>query len=456
MLTSEIEKQRLDKRYQSIRRTINSSNANSGASDSTVIYSNKAKHVKENNRPPAVTTDTTKSPADSSITITSTNSTSTAIPTTKQPTSTTAAATTVNSVAAPPQQSPQVDISALLNQPGARFIMRPDLRTLIRRNPTAHEFLKQSKHLKSIILSVQANGAVYYPRYQHNKELVKFVNMFSDPSLPLPAGWDMKFEKTSKVFFVDHNSRSTTFIDPRLPALLLAPTTTNANNTPSPTGTLNGSTGSGGESCADLPTTSTTPPPPSNQHITTITTITPPSTLPKQYQSVSKLTPVPEATAVTNGGSSSSSVLQPPQFPPPPPPSVPPQPPNRPSQAQPAATTTTPASSTATTTSTLTYADRVVAFIQQPHLFDLIKRHGLQLTAKQRDKIGMIRQEGRQVYDRMCADLDLAAIVSQLEEHIMSYVVVPTTASTTTSQQLLPSAASNGSISTDTAEATTR
>ena len=66
---------------------------------------------------------------------------------------------------------------------------------------------------------IRTNPAVYYKKYQHNKELVKFLNFFSDQNLPLPAGWEMKYEKNNKVFFVDHNSRSTTFIDPRLPLL---------------------------------------------------------------------------------------------------------------------------------------------------------------------------------------------------------------------------------------------
>ena len=43
--------------------------------------------------------------------------------------------------------------------------------------------------------------------------------MFTDKRQPLPEGWEMKFEKSSKIFFVDHSSRSTTYIDPRLPAM---------------------------------------------------------------------------------------------------------------------------------------------------------------------------------------------------------------------------------------------
>ena len=128
----------------------------------------------------------------------------------------------------------------------------------------------------------------------------------------------------------------------------------------------------------------------------------------------------------------SSVNLQPPLFPPPPPPSVPPVLATKPLSQATAAAQALPAP--------LSYADRVVAFLQQPNLFDLLRRHSLQLTPKQRDKLSLIRQDGRLVYDRMCADLDLASVVSQLEELIMSYVVVGNQSTT------MSTAPSNASI----------
>ena len=131
----------------------------------------------------------------------------------------------------------------------------------------------------------------------------------------------------------------------------------------------------------------------------------------------------------------SSVNLQPPLFPPPPPPSVPPVLATKPLSQATAAAQALPAP--------LSYADRVVAFLQQPNLFDLLRRHSLQLTPKQRDKLSLIRQDGRLVYDRMCADLDLASVVSQLEELIMSYVVVGNQSTT------MSTAPSNASISSE-------
>lgn len=54
-------------------------------------------------------------------------------------------------------------------------------------------------------------------RYQHSRELVKLLSRFAQSSRPLPPGWDTRFDWGSVVFYVDHNTQSTTYIDPRLP-----------------------------------------------------------------------------------------------------------------------------------------------------------------------------------------------------------------------------------------------
>ena len=43
---------------------------------------------------------------------------------------------------------------------------------------------------------------------------------------PLPSGWEMKFASNGKPYFVDHNTRSTTWVDPR--GILATPTTPTA------------------------------------------------------------------------------------------------------------------------------------------------------------------------------------------------------------------------------------
>ena len=288
MLASEIDKQRLDKRYQSIRRTItvNGDQNNSLCSDATsmTVFSNKAKPIgkRQLSGPIDADSNSSSSPPSTAAIIAS------------NPVPPANLATTITPPTPLPAPKQSLDTAALLNQPGARFILRTDLQSILKRNQLgARELLKQSKHLVEIIQKIRANPAVYYPRYQHNKELVGFINLFSDTSLPLPTGWEIKCENSNKKFFVDHNSRSTTFIDPRLPSppLISQPSATAASAT---------------TTVANSPATATTAPElqssetPVSAHITTITTITPPSTLTRQnQQQQSKLTPVLETAAAT-------------------------------------------------------------------------------------------------------------------------------------------------------------
>jgi hypothetical protein len=121
--------------------------------------------------------------------------------------------TTTTTATTPVTQDP------ILKQPGLLFILRSDLQNLVKNNQSAKDLIKQSSNLILILQRIRTSPVVYYKKYQHNKELVKFLNLFGDENQPLPSGWEMKYEKNNKVFFVDHNSRSTTFIDPRLPLL---------------------------------------------------------------------------------------------------------------------------------------------------------------------------------------------------------------------------------------------
>ncbi|XP_013882502.1 E3 ubiquitin-protein ligase HECW2 [Austrofundulus limnaeus] len=67
------------------------------------------------------------------------------------------------------------------------------------------------------MISKVRRDAHHFERYQHNRDLVGFLNLFANKQLELPRGWEMKHDHSGKPFFVDHNSRATTFIDPRLP-----------------------------------------------------------------------------------------------------------------------------------------------------------------------------------------------------------------------------------------------
>ncbi|KAM9334025.1 E3 ubiquitin-protein ligase HECW2 [Symphorus nematophorus] len=118
-----------------------------------------------------------------------------------------------NSVA---QSGSRSRLTLLLQSPSAKFLTSPDFFTVLHSNPSAYRMFTTNTCLKHMISKVRRD-AHHFERYQHNRDLVAFLNMFANKQLELPRGWEMKHDHTGKPFFVDHNCRATTFIDPRLP-----------------------------------------------------------------------------------------------------------------------------------------------------------------------------------------------------------------------------------------------
>ncbi|XP_057679837.1 E3 ubiquitin-protein ligase HECW1-like isoform X3 [Corythoichthys intestinalis] len=107
-------------------------------------------------------------------------------------------------------------ISQLLQSPAVKFITHPEFFTMLHSNYSAYRMFTSSSCVKHMILKVRRD-AKNFERYQHNRDLVVFLNKFADTQLELPRGWEIKTDPQGKSFFVDHNSRATTFIDPRIP-----------------------------------------------------------------------------------------------------------------------------------------------------------------------------------------------------------------------------------------------
>ncbi|XP_061522238.1 E3 ubiquitin-protein ligase HECW1 isoform X3 [Phycodurus eques] len=107
-------------------------------------------------------------------------------------------------------------ISQLLQSPAVKFITHPEFFTMLHSNYSAYRIFTSSSCVKHMILKVRRD-AKNFERYQHNRDLVVFLNKFVDTQLELPRGWEIKTDPQGKSFFVDHNSRATTFIDPRIP-----------------------------------------------------------------------------------------------------------------------------------------------------------------------------------------------------------------------------------------------
>ncbi|MEQ2162966.1 hypothetical protein GOODEAATRI_025373, partial [Goodea atripinnis] len=65
-------------------------------------------------------------------------------------------------------------------------------------NRSAYRMFTSNTCLKHMISKVRRD-AHYFERYQHNRDLVTFLNMFANKQLELPRGWEMKHDHTGKV-----------------------------------------------------------------------------------------------------------------------------------------------------------------------------------------------------------------------------------------------------------------
>ena len=174
-----IDRERMDKRYQSIRRTATNRSINSSVVDSSSIL-------------------TTDNPSTNNATTTNDISSSSSSSSSSASSSTT-----------------QTNEDYLRSTPALKFICRSDFYQFFKTHREARQMTK-SDSLAGILQRIR-HEPLLFKRYQHNKELVRFLNLFADPTRTLPSRWDIKHDDSGKVFFVDHNTRSTTYIDPRLP-----------------------------------------------------------------------------------------------------------------------------------------------------------------------------------------------------------------------------------------------
>ncbi|XP_068630023.1 E3 ubiquitin-protein ligase HECW2 isoform X2 [Battus philenor] len=106
--------------------------------------------------------------------------------------------------------------------PAAEFLARPDFYSILHMNQEASALYNGNSTLKHMISKIRRDTASF-ERYQHNRDLVALVNMFSEQDRDLPLGWDTKLDRNGKRFFVDHVLRRTTFMDPRLPRAARVP-----------------------------------------------------------------------------------------------------------------------------------------------------------------------------------------------------------------------------------------
>ncbi|KAM4606558.1 E3 ubiquitin-protein ligase HECW1 [Polymixia lowei] len=242
-------------------------------------------------------------------------------------------------------------IGLLLQSPAVKFVTHPEFFTVLHGNYGAYRMFTNSTCVKHMILKVRRD-ARNFERYQHNRDLVVFLNKFADTRLELPRGWEIKTDPQGKSFFVDHNSRATTFIDPRIPL-------------------QNGR----------LPS-----------HLT-------------HRQHLQRLRSYSAGEASDVSRSRGASLM-----------------------ARPANSLVAAIRSQYQTDSlplaTPSYNDKIVAFLRQPSVFDMLQERQPSLTRNHalREKIHYIRTEGSQGLEKLSCDADLVILLSLFEEEIMSYI----------------------------------
>ncbi|XP_029314123.1 E3 ubiquitin-protein ligase HECW1 [Cottoperca gobio] len=242
-------------------------------------------------------------------------------------------------------------ISHLLQSPAVKFITHPEFFTVLHSNYAAYRVFTSSSCVKHMILKVRRD-ARNFERYQHNRDLVVFLNKFADTQLELPRGWEIKTDPQGKSFFVDHNSRATTFIDPRIPLQ---------------NGRLPGHLAH-------------------RQHLQRL----------RSYSAgeASDVSRSRGASLMARPGNSLVAAIR------------------------------GQHNNTSQQLTAPSYNDKIVAFLRQPNIFDMLQERQPSLSRNHalREKIHYLRTEGTQGVEKLSCDADLVILLSLFEEEIMTYV----------------------------------
>ncbi|KAI5745050.1 hypothetical protein M8J76_007751 [Diaphorina citri] len=103
-----------------------------------------------------------------------------------------------------------------LIMPAVKFLSRPDFFTVLHMNQEALYLYNRNSSLKHMVSKIRRDSNSF-DRYQHNRDLIAFINLFADSVRELPRGWETKVDRSGKLFFIDHTTKTTTFMDPRVP-----------------------------------------------------------------------------------------------------------------------------------------------------------------------------------------------------------------------------------------------
>lgn len=109
-----------------------------------------------------------------------------------------------------------LEMKNLSVHPAVIMLCRPDFYSMLHTNEDALSIYNRNPALKHMIIRIRRDSQCFQ-RYQYNKDLVALVNTFAQLNRDLPSCWETKLDQSGKQFFIDHNNRKTSFMDPRLP-----------------------------------------------------------------------------------------------------------------------------------------------------------------------------------------------------------------------------------------------
>ncbi|XP_073832023.1 hecw ubiquitin protein ligase isoform X2 [Musca autumnalis] len=275
--------------------------------------------------------------------------------------------------------------------PAVLMLCRPDFYSMLHTNEDALAIYNRNTALKHMVIRIRRDPSCFQ-RYQYNKDLVALVNSFAQLNRDLPSSWETKLDQSGKQFFIDHNNRQTSFMDPRLPIdcpRIIRHRQQQQQQQHHPQfDAIDGNciSAAAGGNHPPLP-----PPRPSSTSSSSMTTTNSRQSQFMQNDNMPHYTPSSTSSSYNNGPSSSVS-----------------------------------SSNNSYHEIPVAYNEKVIAFLRQPNIIEILReRQGQNNVSRSlREKINILRVEGVPALERMAHDLQLTIMLSLFEQEIMSYVPI--------------------------------
>ncbi|XP_013103282.2 uncharacterized protein LOC106084257 isoform X1 [Stomoxys calcitrans] len=267
--------------------------------------------------------------------------------------------------------------------PAVLMLCRPDFYSMLHTNEDALAIYNRNTALKHMVIRIRRDPSCFQ-RYQYNKDLVALVNSFAQLNRDLPSSWETKLDQSGKQFFIDHNNRQTSFMDPRLP--IECPRIIRHRQHHPQFDALDGN-------CMSAANPPLPPPRPSSTSSSSSATNTSRQSQFLQNDNMPHYTSSSTSSSPYNNGPSSSNAIS---------------------------------ANNGYNEVPVAYNEKVIAFLRQPNIIEILReRQGQNNVSRSlREKINILRVEGVPALERLAHDLQLTILLSLFEQEIMSYVPI--------------------------------